>query len=378
MIKIPQCLTAAFAALTVAAAHADIHVGVSVSLTGPGSGLGIPVHNGLKLAPISIAGEKLHLLILDDATDPTKGAVNASRFVTEEKVDIILGSTITNVAATMARAATESGTVQLAMSPVGLPPGSDKWVFRLPQSVRVMAHAMVEHMKKQQVKTVGFIGYDNDYGEQWLKEITELLKQANINLVATERFARTDISVNAQALKLLASRPDAVLVVAAGSVSAMPAVALKDRGFTGKVYQTHAAASQDLIRIGGKAVDGSFVVSGPALVAEQLPDSNPSKRAAIDFAEKYDNAYGAGARNQFSAHAYDAILVLEKVVPIALKRAKPGTPEFRAALRDSLETMGRTVLSQGVMNWSAADHWGYTMETGVILKVVNGKFVVEP
>lgn len=378
MTKVSQYLAAAFAALTVATAHADIRVGVSVSLTGPGSGLGIPVQNGLKLAPVSIAGEKLHLMILDDATDPTKGVINASRFVTEDKVDIILGSTITNVAATMARTATESGTVQLALSPVGLPAGSDKWVFRLPQSVHIMAHAMVEHMKKQQVKTVGFIGYDNDYGEQWLKEVTDLLKKADIKLVATERFARTNVSVNAQALKLVAVRPDAILVVAAGSVAAMPEMAVKDRGFAGKVYQTHAAASQDLIRIGGKAVEGTFVVSGPAVVAEQLPDSNPSKRAALDFAEKYDKAYGAGARNQFAAHAYDAIRVLEKVVPIALKRAKPGTPEFRVALREGLETMGRTVLSQGVMNWTADDHWGYTPETGVVLKVVNGKFTVEP
>lgn len=378
MTKISHYLAAAFAALTVATAQADIRVGVSISLTGPGSGLGIPVQNGLKLAPVSIAGEKLRLVILDDATDPTKGVINASRFVTEDKVDIILGSTITNVAATMARTATESGTVQLALSPVGLPVGSDKWVFRLPQSVHIMAHAMVEHMKKQQVKTVGFIGYDNDYGEQWLKETIDLLKKADIKLVATERFARTDVSVNVQALKLVAVRPDAILVVAAGSVAAMPEMAVKDRGFTGKVYQTHAAASQDLIRIGGKAVEGTFVVSGPAVVAEQLPESNPSKRAALDFAEKYDKAYGAGARNQFAAHAYDAILVLEKVVPIALKRAKPGTPEFRAALREGLETMGRTVLSQGVMNWTADDHWGYTPETGVVLKVVNGKFTVEP
>lgn len=377
MTKVSHYLAATFAALAVTSAHADIHVGVSVSLTGPGSGLGIPVQNGLKLAPVSIAGEKLHLLILDDGTDPTKGVINARRFVTEDKVDIIFGSTTTNAAATMARVATESGTVQLAMSPVGLPAGSDKWVFRLPQSVRIMAHAMVEHMKKQQVKTLGFIGYDNDFGEQWLKEVTELLKKADIKLVATERFARTDISVNAQALKLAAAKPDAILVVAAGSGAAMPEMAVKDRGFSGKVYQTHAAASQDLIRIGGKAVEGTFVVSGPAPIAEQLPDSNPSKRAAMDFVEKYDKAYGVGARNQFAAHAYDAILLLEKVVPMALKRAKPGTPEFRAALREGLETMGRTVLSQGVMNWTADDHWGYAPETGVVLKVVNGKFTVE-
>ena len=267
--------------------------------------------------------------------------------------------------------------MQLAAAPVGLPPGGDRWVFRLPQSVGVMAYAMVEHMKKQHVRSVGFIGYDNDYGEQWLKEISALLKRADISLVATERFARTDVSVTGQALKLVAAQPDAVLVVAAGSVAAMPELAIKERGYKGKVYQTHAAASQDLMRIGGKAVEGTFVVSGPAFVAEQLPDTHPSKKLALDFADKYDKAFGVGTRNQFSAHAYDAIVILQKVIPAALKKARPGTAEFRAALRDTLETMGRTVLSQGVLNWTPDDHWGYTNETGVILSVVDGKFKVE-
>jgi branched-chain amino acid transport system substrate-binding protein len=370
-------LAAVVVAVAAIEAHADINIGVSLSLTGPGSGLGIPVKNGLKLAPASIAGEKVNFIILDDATDPTKGASNANRLVNEEKVDLIIGSTITNVAAAMVRVATESGTVQLAASPVVLPAGSDKWVFRLPQSVGIMAFAMVEHMKKQQVKTVGFIGYDNDYGEAWLKEISELLKKSDIKLVAVERFARTDISVTGQALKAVAPNPDAIVIVAAGSVAAMPEVAIKDRGYKGKVYQTHAAASQDLVRVGGKAVEGTFVVSGPAVVADQLPDSNPSKKVAMDFVEKYEKENGPGSRNQFAAHGYDAIVVLEKAVPLALKKGKPGTAEFRSGLRDAIETMGRTTLSQGVMNWTKDDHWGYTPETGVVLKVVDGKFRVD-
>jgi branched-chain amino acid transport system substrate-binding protein len=150
-----------------------------------------------------------------------------------------------------------------------------------------------------------------------------------------------------------------------------------ERGFKGKIYQTHAAATQDLMRVGGKAVEGAFVVSGPAVIAEQLPDSHPSKAVAIDFVQKYEKSVGAGLRNQFAGHAYDAQITLEKIVPMALKKGKPGTPEFRAALRDSMETMGRTIFSHGVMNWTASDHWGFTNETGVMLKVVDGKFRVE-
>ncbi|NDF44988.1 MAG: ABC transporter substrate-binding protein [Betaproteobacteria bacterium] len=370
-------LSVAVAALTSGAALADINIGVSLALTGPGSGLGIPMQNQLKLFPKTIGGEKVNLVILDDATDPGKGAANARRFVTEDKVDVIFGSCITAVAAAMSDIASEAGTVQIAGSPVGLPPGKDKWVFRLPQSNTVMGHAVVEHMKKQGVKTLGFLGYTDAYGEQWLKEITPLLDKAGIKMVGVERFARSDTSVTPQALKLNSANPDAILVVASGSGAAMPQMGLVERGYKGKIYQTHAAATQDLMRVGGKATEGTFVVSGPAVIAEQLPDSHPSKKVAINFVQEYEKLMGPGTRNQFAGHSYDFQITMEKVLPAALKKAKPGTPEFRAAIRDGLETMGRTVFSHGVMNWTKDDHWGYTMETGVMLKVVDGKFKVE-
>ena len=370
-------LASAIVSLVSTAALADINIGVSLALTGPGSGLGLPMQKQLALFPKTIGGEKVNLILLDDATDPGKGAANARRFVTEDKVDVIFGSCITAVAAAMSDIATEAGTVQIAGSPVGLPAGKDKWVFRLPQSNTVMGHAVVEHMKKQGVKTLGFLGYTDAYGEQWLNEITPQLNQAGIKLVGVERFARTDTSVTPQALKLNSANPDAILVVASGSGAAMPEMGLVERGYKGKIYQTHAAATQDLMRVGGKAVEGTFVVSGPAVIAEQLPDSHPSKKVAVNFVQQFEKAYGPNSRNQFAGHSYDFQVTMEKVLPMALKKAKHGTPEFRAAIRDGLEGMGRTIFAHGVMNWTKEDHWGYTMETGVMLKVVDGQFKVE-
>ena len=367
----------AAALLTSASALAQINVGISLSLTGPGSGLGIPMQNQFKTWPQTIAGEKVNLIILDDASDPGKGVNNARRFVTEDKVDMIIGSCLTPVAAAMAPVAAEARTVQLAASPVGVPPGQDQWLFRLPQGNDVMAHAVIEHMKKQGVKTVGFLGYVDAYGELWLKAFTPMAEAAGIKLVATERFQRTDTSVTPQALKLVSANPDAMLIVASGSGAAMPHKAIVERGFKGKIYQTHAAATMDLMRIGGKDVEGAFVVSGPAMVGAQLADNHPSKKAAMDFLAGYEKAYGVGTANQFAGHAYDAKIVLEKVIPMAKAKAKPGTPEFRAALKEAMETMGRTVFAHGVMNWTATDHWGYTKETGVMLKVSGGQFVVE-
>ena len=375
-MKLRSTLLATLVALACGTALADVNIGVSLSLTGPGSGLGIPVNNQFKLFPKTIAGEKVNLIILDDASDPGKGANNARRFITEDKVDMIIGSSITPVSAAMIPLAAEAKTVQLAVSPVGGPPDQERWLFRLPQGADVIAYPIVEHMKKTGIKSVGFLGYADAYGEIWLKAMTPALEKAGIKQVAVERFARTDTSVTPQALKLTSANPDAILVVASGSGAAMPHKGLVERGYKGKIYQTHAAATPDLMRIGGKDVEGGYVSSGPAVVAEQLPDNHPSKKAAVDFVTNYEKAYGPGSRNQFAAHSYDAAIVLQKIVPMALKKAKPGTAEFRAALRDAMETMGRTVFSHGVMNWSATDHWGYTNETAVLLQVKDGKFVV--
>ena len=370
-------LALAITAVTSTAALAEIKIGVSLSLTGQGSGLGTPMQKQMQLFPKTIGGEKVTVILLDDASDPGKGSANARRFVTEDKVDIIFGSCITPVAAAMTDIASEAGTVQIAGSPVGVPAGKDKWLFRLPQSNTVMGHAVIEHMKKQGVKTVGFLGYTDAYGQQWLDAVTPELEKAGIKMVGNERFARTDTSVTPQALKLTSANPDAILVVASGSGAAMPQMGLVERGYKGKVYQTHAAATPDLARIGGKSVEGTFVVSGPALLGDQLADSHPSKKLALDFVQKFEKEYGPNSRNQFAGHAYDFQVAMEKAIPLALKKAKPGTAEFRAAMRDTLETMGRTVFSHGVMNWTAADHWGYTLETGVMTKVVDGKFKVE-
>jgi branched-chain amino acid transport system substrate-binding protein len=377
MKPIPSLIAAAAALVVSGAALADITIGVILPLTGPASGLGIPINNQIKLWPTSIGAEKVKVIVLDDATDPTTGIKNAKRLVTDDQVDLIMGSVATPVAIPIAGVAAEAETVQLMLSPAALPPGKDTWSFRMPQSNAVMAHAMVGHMKKQGVKTVGFLGYTDAYGEGWLQDFTAEAGKNGIKVIATERFARADTSVTAQALKLVSGNPDAMLIVASGSGAAMPHKAVVERDFKGKIYQTHAAASRDLMRVGGKDVEGAYVVSGPAVVAEQLPDSHPSKKVALAYVAQYEKAYGAGSRNQFAAHGYDAFSVLENAVPIALKKAKPGTKEFRAALRDAFEGMGRTVVSHGVLNWTKEDHWGYTSETGVVLKVVNGDWKVE-
>lgn len=377
MVFTRNVLVMATAMSLAAAAQAEVSIGVSMPLTGPGSGAGIPMHNMIKLWPKEVAGEALKVTVYDDATDPTKGTQNARRLITEGKIDLLISSVATPVAIALVDVANEAETPTLAGSPIDLPAGKDNWTFRLPQSSAVMAQPIIKHMLKHNIKTVGFLGYADAYGEVWLKDFTALAEKNGIKIVATERFARSDTSIAAQALKVTTVRPDAILIVASGSGAAMPHKSVIERGYKGKIYQTHAAASPDLIRLGGKDVEGSLVASGPAVVPELLPASNPSKAVATDYVSKFEKAYGPNTRSIFAANMYDAWTVLDKVIPVALKKAKPGTKEFRYALRDAIENMGPTVFAQGVMHWTKDNHWGYTPDSGILLKVTNGAWTYE-
>ena len=117
--------------------------------------------------------------------------------------------------------------------------------------------------------------------------------------------------------------------------------------------------------------------AGPLIVAEQLPSEHPVKKPATDFVQAYEKQFGPGSRTTLAGHSYDMYLMLEQTVPVALKKGKPGTPEFRAALRDAFVAAKAVAVSNGVLDYTDSDHWGFAPDTGVILKVVNGDWQFE-
>lgn len=371
-----RSLVAALVVLAAGPAFAEITIGVTVSATGPAAALGAPQKNTVTLLPTSVAGEKIHWIVLDDATDPASAAKNATKFITEEHADIIVGSSTTANTAAMVDAITEANTPLLSLSPIDLPAEKGRWVFRLPQHNALMAKALIDHMKRNGIKTVGFIGFADVYGESWLKIVTPMFDAAGIRLIATERYNRTDTSVTGQVLKLLAARPDAVLVAASGTPAALPHTTLVERGYTGKIYQTHGAPSKAFLQVGGKSIEGGIFVIGPMFVWDQLPDSAPTKKAAAEYAHKYEEKFGAGSLSSFGGHMWDAFTLIEHAVPVALKKAQPGTEAFRSALRDAIESERDVVGVHAVFNMSPSDHFGHDERARVLVRTENGRFVL--
>ena len=362
--------------------HADINVGVTVSATGPAASLGIPEKNTIALMPQTIGGQKVNYIVLDDASDTTAAVSNTRKLITENKVDIVLGSTTTPNSLAMIDVVAEAQTPMISMAasarivePID---AKRRWVFKTPQNDIMMSLAIASHMANVGVKTVGFIGFADAYGEGWYQEFAKIAPVKGLSIVASERYARADTSVTGQVLKLIAAKPDAVLIAGSGTPAVLPQRTLKERGYAGKYYQTHGVANNDFLRVGGKDVDGTFLPSGPVLVAAQLPNNYPVKPSAIEYVNKYEAAYGKGSVSTFGAHAWDAGRLMAVAATQALKKAQPGTQEFRSALRDALEAAQEVHGAHGIFNMSPTDHLGLDQRARVMVKIENGAWKYQP
>ncbi len=371
-LLLPLALSVAFAG---AAAAQEVTIGLTMGTTGPGASLGINYKNAFQLMPKTIGGYPVKFIMLEDRTDPSQAAQNARELITEDKVDAFMGSVSVPSTTQIAQIANELKTPLIALSPVASPPDKLEWTFVVPQPTTLMMSAVVDHMKAHGVKTVGYIGFSDSWGDIVLKSIQKLTPPAGIKIVANERYARADTSVTGQVLKVLAANPDAVVVGGSGTGGALPQIGLVERGYKKQIYHNHGTVNRAFIKVGGKDVEGAIAPTGPLIVAEDLPADNPVKKVALDFVTRYEHTFGPGTRNGFAGYSYDGFLLLNAAVPIAAKTAKPGTPAFRQALRDALENVKNVVGTHGVYNMTPKDHNGsLDQRARVLVRVENGEW----
>ncbi|WP_322003664.1 ABC transporter substrate-binding protein [Paraburkholderia tropica] len=376
----PLSLLALFALPSLA--FAQIKIGLLLSLTGPAASLGIPARDTAAMLPTQIAGQQVQYIVLDDASDTTQAVQDTKKLIDEQHVDAIIGSSITpnTLAMLDVIAQGETPTISLASSAKIIEPVDDKrhWMFKTPQTDAMMAGAIAEHAAAHNVKTLAYIGQGDALGDAFYAEVAKAAQARGIRVVANERFNRTDASVTGQALRIVAGKPDAVVVGAAGTPAALPPKALKERGYTGLVYHNHGVGNRDFLRVCGADCNGTFLPASPVLVAAQLPDNRPERRLALDYIARYEARYGAGSVSAFGAYAWDAGLLLDSAIPVALKSAAPGTSAFRHALRDAIEATRGLQTTNGVVNMSTTDHLGLDARARVMVEIENGKWVWQP
>jgi branched-chain amino acid transport system substrate-binding protein len=374
-------LVAAAAAWALPAPAAQVKVGVTLSTTGPAVSLGIPEKNTIALLPRMIGGQSIEYIVLDDASDSSAAVVNTRKLIAENKVDVIIGSTTTPNSLAMIDVVAEAQTpvISLASSARIIEPMSAKkaWMFKTPQTDTMMVLAILEHAARRGMKTMGYIGFNDALGEAFYAEFEKFAEARDIRIVASERFAPRDTSVTGQVIKLVSANPDMIIIGASGTPAVLPAKALAERGYKGSIYFNHGVANNDFLRVGGKDIEGAYVPTSPVVVAASLPPDNPAKTAALDYKRRYEAVYGDGSVSAFGSYTWDAWLELSQAIPVALKKATPGTREFRVALRDALEGIHDLQVSNGVVNMSMNDHLGLDQRARVIVRVVDNKWKLD-
>ncbi|MFI4902486.1 MAG: ABC transporter substrate-binding protein [Burkholderiales bacterium] len=377
LAAVPALLCAAVFLLASTAARADITIGLMVSATGPTSAIGIPQRNTGEILPRMIGGERVRYVSLEDGGDATRAVQNVRKLIEEDHIDALIGpSTTPNAFAILDIIAEHEVPMMATVGTATIAEPVDakrRWVFKTTQNDDLIASALLAHMQRTGVRSVGMIGFNDPYGENWFKVFGAMADRAGIRVTAVERYARTDQSVTGQVLKLLAGHPDAILVAAVGGPAVLPQATLFDRGYKGRVYQTHAVATEDFIKLGREKVEGTILAAGPMLVIDEIPAGNPTKQVAQAYIAAYAARFG-GAPATFGANTWDAGLLLERAMPSALAAARPGTEAFRVALRDALEKQREVVGCQGVFNMSPTDHNGMDERARVLVTVRDGRF----
>ena len=370
-------LAALLAGASIGSAGAQIRIGLMVSATGPTSAIGIPQKNTGDILPRTIGGASVEYISLEDGGDTTRAVQNVKKLVQEHHIDALIGPSTTPNAFAILDVIAEAKVPMMATvgtSAVVEPLDAKKrWVFKTTQNDDLIAAALLSHMKRNGVATVGFIGFNDPYGENWLKVFSALGEKAGVKVIAVERYGRTDSSVTGQTLKLIAAKPDAMLIAAVGGPAVLPQATLREQGFKGTIYQTHAVATDDFIKLGKDKVEGTVLAAGPMLVIDEIPDANPTKKVAQAYIAAYEKQFGTKPAT-FGANTWDAGILLERAIPVALETAKPGTEAFRSALRDALEHEREVVGCQGVFNMSPANHNGMDERARVLITIRDGRF----
>jgi branched-chain amino acid transport system substrate-binding protein len=368
----------ALAGLLPGVALAQIKIGAIISITGPTAALGVGYKNAFATFPAEVDGKSVTYIIRDDAADASNAVGIAQRMIEEDHVDAIIGPSLTACALAVQPIANAAKVPMVVTSPIDYDPAKYPYTFSAVQPVALMVDAVVADMAKRGVKSVAYIGFADGFGDQVYDATKAAADRAGIEVVANERYARTDTSTESQVLKALSKKPEAVMVGASGTPATLPVAGLRRRGFKGLVYGNHGMVSPAFLKVGGAGIEGTIAVTGPVVVADQLPETVASRGPAQAFNKALTDRFGADAVSPFAGYSADGWLLIQGAVPAALKAGAPGTEAFRVALRGALERTDNLVGVHGVYTISPANHNGMDQRARVLVQAVEGQWKLLP
>jgi branched-chain amino acid transport system substrate-binding protein len=351
----------------------NIKIGSVLSVSGPAAFLGDPELKTLQMyvekinAEGGVLGRKLELVHYDDGSDAGKANGFTKRLIESDKVDVLIGGTTTGATMAMAPLVDKAGMpfISLAGAVVIIDPVK-KWVFKTPHTDRMAAEKVFEDMKKRGITKVGLLSETSGFGASGRKESQIVASKYGITLVADETYGPKDTDVTAQLTRIKGTAGvQAVFVFGLGQG---PAVVTKNYGQLGMtaipMYQSHGVASDEYIKLSGRAAEGVRLPTPALLIGQMLPAGDAQKAIVTGYDKSYKDRYKIDP-STFGGYALDALnLSLD-----AIKRAG-GTDKEK--VRNALEQTKGFVATTGVFNMSATDHMGLDLSAFRMVEVKNG------
>lgn len=361
---------------TPAPAKAPIRIGAVLSTTGPAAFLGDPQLKTLQtyLAQINqdggVLGRKLELVHYDDASEAGKANGFARRLIDDDKVDLLIAGTTTGATMAMVPLVEKAGIPLISLSgAVVVVEPVKKWVFKTPHTDRMAAEKVFEDMKKRGFTKVGLLSETSGFGASGAKETRAVAQKYGITLVADETYGPKDTDVTAQLTKMRgAPGIQAVLVFGFGQGPVVVTRNYAQLGIALPLYHAHGVASNEFIKLAGKAAEGARLPSPALLVANSLADKDPQKPLVTGYTATYWKTY-KDEPSTFGGYALDALMLGVS----AIKRAGSADHE---AVRKALEQTRGFVGTTGEFNMSATDHMGLNLSAFRMLEVKNGAWTL--
>ncbi|MFZ1037768.1 MAG: ABC transporter substrate-binding protein [Smithella sp.] len=348
----------------------SVKIGALFSVSGPASFLGEPERNTAEMmvAEINkaggIKGRKLELIVYDTQGDATKAVQAANKLIKDDKVVAIIGPSTTGDSMAVIPVV-EKAEIPLISCAAGvkITDPVKKWVFKTAQNDVLAVMKIYKNLQKQKINKIAILTVSDGFGSSGREQLKLQAKEFDIKIISDETYSPSDKDMTVQLTKIRQSEAQAIVCWGTNPGPAIIARNAKQLGIKIPLYMSHGVSSKKFIELAGEGAEGIILPSGRVIVADQLPKSDPQKKALMNYVNKYREHYKVEG-DHFGGHAYDAIMLLTK----AMEQAGFSP----AAIRDQLEKTKKVAGIGGTFSYSPQDHAGLNSDAFVLVQVEKG------
>jgi branched-chain amino acid transport system substrate-binding protein len=265
-----------------------VRIGFLGGLSGRVADLGIGGRNGAILAVEmrnrqgGINGRAIELITEDDQQDVEIARQAASRLLAG-KVDVVIGPMTSAMALAILPQFDAAGVPLLSPTvTTNALTGLDDQFFRVvaPTAAHVFKSAEY-HFRENGLRRVVLVWdlLNRAYSESWAGDFHTAFVALGGEIIAEVGFASSGQSLSALAASILAEKPDGVVIIANSVDTALLVQQLRMRAADLRIGTSEWAATERLIELGGRAVEG--------LVVAQYIDRDSTAPAYLAFRKAY-------------------------------------------------------------------------------------------